>query len=197
MGYFFFTICVSWLMPGDWMSTNHVFCQHKYKKKASELKYTNWQYLLVESLGVWTSGVKQSAGKIGSRPFIPPINFFLPLREAQLVGVNNGRIWNTGHMAAFFLSKKRNVMKHDESLGRNTEIAKIGSLTHFIFVFFVNWLKKSKDLPPPTPVPPLHPKLLCFVKLVDRLGFNKLERIHSLGAMKSKVSKGFWPSVSW
>lgn len=39
--------------------------------------------------------------------------------------------------------KKKPVMKHNESLGRTTEIAKIASLTLFIFV---NWLKKSKDL---------------------------------------------------
>lgn len=39
--------------------------------------------------------------------------------------------------------KKKPVMKHNESLGRTTKIAKIASLTLFIFV---NWLKKSKDL---------------------------------------------------
>lgn len=39
--------------------------------------------------------------------------------------------------------KKKPVMKHNESLGRTAKIAKIGSLTLFIFV---NWLKKSEDL---------------------------------------------------
>lgn len=109
--FFFLTICVSWLMPGDWMGTNHILCQQNYKREASELKDTNWQFHPVESPCVWTSGVKQSGGKTGSWPFIPLfIIFFPPLRMAQLVSINNGRIWSTGHMAR--KSRLWNTMSH-------------------------------------------------------------------------------------
>lgn len=140
MGYFFFlTICVSWLMPGDWMGTNHILCQQNYKKEASELKDTNWQFHPVESPCVWTSGVKQSGGKTGSRPFIPLIIiFFSPFENGS-----TGQHQQWQDMKHWPYGKKKPVMKHNESLGRTTEIAKIASLTLFIFV---NWLKKSEDL---------------------------------------------------
>lgn len=64
MGYFpSLAICVSWLMPGDWMVTNQILCQQNYKKEASEQRDTNWQHHAAESLCVWTPGVRQSGGK--------------------------------------------------------------------------------------------------------------------------------------
>lgn len=127
--FFFLTICVSWLMPGDWMGTNHILCQQNYKKEASELKDTNWQFHPVESPCVWTSGVKQSGGKTGSRPFIPLMIIFLPPFENGSTGQHQQ--WQ--NMKHWPYGKKRPVMKHNESLGRTTKIAKIGSLTLFYF----------------------------------------------------------------
>lgn len=101
-------------MPGDWMATNHILCQQNYKKEASEVKYTNWQHLSVESLCVWTSGVKQSAGKTGSGPFIPPIIIkFPPLSERlywsalTMAGFETLAIWQA------LLEKKRKKSSYE------------------------------------------------------------------------------------
>lgn len=121
------------------MGTNHILCQQNYKKEASELKDTNWQFHPVESPCVWTSGVKQSGGKTGSGPFIPLIIISFPPFENGSTGQHQQ--WQ--NMKHWPYGKKKPVMKHNESLGRTTKIAKIGSLTLFIFV---HWLNKSEDL---------------------------------------------------
>lgn len=70
--------------------------------------------------------------------FLLLLFFFSPFENGS-----TGQHQQWQNMKHWPYGKKKPVMKHNESLGRTTKIAKIGCLTLFIFV---NWLNKSEDL---------------------------------------------------